>query len=104
MNDTLTGNKYKTSQNQFHKQNIFFYFRILKVKKLIKKRSKEVALIKKRLDRYNDDWRNVPMELPPRQLKRGPKPKPKIPGEQPKPRKNKAAEKIIKQKFVNIIE
>lgn len=43
------------------------------------------------------------MELPPRQLKRGPKPKPKIPGEPPKPRKNKA-EKVVKQKFANIIE
>uniref|UniRef100_T1GLP4 INO80 complex subunit F domain-containing protein n=1 Tax=Megaselia scalaris TaxID=36166 RepID=T1GLP4_MEGSC len=74
-------------------ENERYAYRILKVKKLIKKRSKEVALIKKRLDRYNDDWRNVPMELPPRQLKRGPKPKPKIPGEQPKPRKNKQLRK-----------
>lgn len=74
----------------------------MKIKKLLRLRAKEVTMLKKRLDQYNDDWKNVPMELPPRQLKRGPKPKPKTPGEPAKPRKNKT-EKIPKQKFVNSI-
>lgn len=42
--------------------NIFtfwlYFFRSLAVKKLIKKRSKDVELLKTRLDSYRDNWRS----------------------------------------------
>ena len=71
--------------------------RVTKIKKLIRRRFKDVELLKHRLDRYNDNWRSLPMVAPhPKrkiEQKRGPKPKPKDVNEQltdKKARKNRA--------------
>lgn len=66
-------------------ENERLVLRITNTKKLTKSRLRDVEILKKRLDRYNDNWRHVPMVVPHRtrktELKRGPKPKPKVPGE-----------------------
>lgn len=52
--------------------------RIIKMKKMIKKRRKEVSMLKNRLDRHNDNWRQIPITFrSTKELKRGPKPKTK---------------------------
>ncbi|CRL05784.1 CLUMA_CG018812, isoform A [Clunio marinus] len=43
---------------QMSKSNEKIAARSLTVKKLIKKRSKDVELLKSRLDSYNDNWRS----------------------------------------------
>lgn len=49
------------------------------MKKMLRRRERDVALLKRRLDCYNDNWRALPVVLPnPKrkiQRKRGPKPK-----------------------------
>lgn len=66
-------------------ENERLVLRITNTKKILKSRLRDVEILKKRLDRYNDNWRHVPMVVPHRtrktELKRGPKPKPKVPGE-----------------------
>ncbi|XP_055855816.1 target of Myb protein 1 [Episyrphus balteatus] len=68
-------------------ENERLVLRITNTKKILKNRIRDVEILKKRLDRYNDNWRHVPMVVPHRtrktELKRGPKPKPKVPGETP---------------------
>ncbi|XP_036325871.1 uncharacterized protein LOC118738927 [Rhagoletis pomonella] len=60
--------------------------RINTVKKLLRRRTRDVELLKRRLDKHNDVWRQLPMVAPhPKrkiEQKRGPKPKPKIPTEE----------------------
>lgn len=77
------------------------------MKKMIKRRSKEVAMLKNRLDKYNDGWRHVPTVAPHRtrktELKKGPKPKSKNSEQKPKSllKKQKNSEKTIKIKNQN---
>ncbi|KNC24012.1 hypothetical protein FF38_11598 [Lucilia cuprina] len=53
--------------------------RINTIKKLIRRRVRDVELLKRRLDQHNDNWRALPMVAPhPKrkiEQKRGPKPK-----------------------------
>ncbi|KAM7358934.1 uncharacterized protein ACRADG_003722 [Cochliomyia hominivorax] len=53
--------------------------RINTIKKLIRRRVRDVELLKRRLDQHNDNWRSLPMVAPhPKrkiEQKRGPKPK-----------------------------
>ncbi|CAD7005988.1 unnamed protein product [Ceratitis capitata] len=61
--------------------------RINTVKKLLRRRTRDVELLKRRLDKHNDIWRQLPMVAPhPKrkiEQKRGPKPKPKNITEEP---------------------
>ncbi|XP_075161091.1 uncharacterized protein LOC142233914 [Haematobia irritans] len=54
-------------------------YRINNVKKMIRRRNRDVEILKARLDRHNDSWRSLPMVAPhPKrkiEQKRGPKPK-----------------------------
>lgn len=55
-------------------------FRVNGIKKLLRRRTFDVELLKKRLDKHGDNWRAVPMVAPqpkgkPEQKRRGPKPK-----------------------------
>ncbi|XP_011189054.2 uncharacterized protein LOC105216315 [Zeugodacus cucurbitae] len=74
--------------------------RINTVKKLLRRRTRDVELLKRRLDKHNDIWRQLPMVAPhPKrkiEQKRGPKPKPKNPTEEPTEGKVK---KVRKQRM-----
>ncbi|KAI9587336.1 uncharacterized protein LOC119631994 [Glossina fuscipes] len=65
--------------------------RVNTIKKLIRRRVRDVELLKKCLDRHNDIWRSLPMVAPhPKrkiEQKRGPKPKNKDPSNQQKEKK-----------------
>ncbi|XP_005187607.1 uncharacterized protein LOC101887857 [Musca domestica] len=60
-------------------ENERFVLRINNVKKMIRRRTRDVEILKARLDRHNDGWRSLPMVAPhPKrkiEQKRGPKPK-----------------------------
>lgn len=74
--------------------------RINTVKKLLRRRVRDVELLKRRLDKHNDIWRQLPMVAPhPKrkiEQKRGPKPKPKNPTDEPTEGKVK---KVRKQRM-----
>ncbi|XP_011198189.2 uncharacterized protein LOC105222531 [Bactrocera dorsalis] len=74
--------------------------RINTVKKLLRRRTRDVELLKRRLDKHNDIWRQLPMIAPhPKrkiEQKRGPKPKPKNLTEEPTEGKVK---KVRKQRM-----
>uniref|UniRef100_A0A034WT17 INO80 complex subunit F domain-containing protein n=1 Tax=Bactrocera dorsalis TaxID=27457 RepID=A0A034WT17_BACDO len=74
--------------------------RINTVKKLLRRRTRDVELLKRRLDKHNDIWRQLPMVAPhPKrkiEQKRGPKPKPKNLTEEPTEGKVK---KVRKQRM-----
>lgn len=78
--------------------------RINTVKKLLRRRTRDVELLKRRLDKHNDIWRQLPMVAPhPKrkiEQKRGPKPKPKNPTEEPTEGKVK---KVRKQRMKKTI-
>lgn len=69
----------------------FATLRVNTIKKLIRRRVRDVELLKKCLDRHNDIWRSLPMVAPhPKrkiEQKRGPKPKNKDPSNQQKEKK-----------------
>ncbi|XP_073838762.1 uncharacterized protein [Musca autumnalis] len=60
-------------------ENERFVLRINTLKKMIRRRARDVEILKARLDRHNDGWRSLPMIAPhPKrkiEQKRGPKPK-----------------------------
>ncbi|XP_067613415.1 uncharacterized protein [Eurosta solidaginis] len=77
--------------------------RINTMKKLLRRRTRDVELLKRRLDKHNDIWRQLPMVAPhPKrkiEQKRGPKPKPKIPTEeQQTPTAEGKVKKVRKQR------
>ncbi|XP_055371920.1 uncharacterized protein LOC129605921 [Condylostylus longicornis] len=71
-------------------QNQRYVFRLNKMKKLIKRRSKDVEILKNRLDRYNDAWRHVPIVAPHRTRKTELRGRPKSKSLEAKARKKKA--------------
>lgn len=93
-------NKYKFYCSTVHKKSFNFNFSINTVKKLLRRRVRDVELLKRRLDKHNDIWRQLPMVAPhPKrkiEQKRGPKPKPKNPTDEPTEGKVK---KVRKQRM-----
>jgi len=59
------------------------------MKKFIKRRTKDVELLKNRLDRYNDAWRHVPIVAPHRTRKTELRGRPKTKQSENKIRKKK---------------
>ncbi|XP_053956598.1 uncharacterized protein LOC128862153 [Anastrepha ludens] len=88
------GQKYKLLAEKIYQrchelqtENERCVLRINTVKKLLRRRTRDVELLKRRLDKHNDVWRQLPMVAPhPKrkiEQKRGPKPKPKNITEEP---------------------
>ncbi|EDV98022.1 uncharacterized protein LOC6558575 [Drosophila grimshawi] len=65
---------------QIQSENERSVMRVNCIKKILSRRTYDVELLKKRLDKHGDNWRSVPMVTPqargkPEQKRRGPKPK-----------------------------
>ncbi|XP_034482276.1 TCF3 fusion partner homolog [Drosophila innubila] len=65
---------------QIQAENERSVMRVNGIKKLLRRRTYDVELLKRRLDKHGDNWRSVPMVAPqpkgkPEQKRRGPKPK-----------------------------
>lgn len=76
--------------------------RINTIKKLIRRRVRDVELLKRRLDQHNDNWRALPMVAPhPKrkiEQKRGPKPKNKDNPNEPQQQQQQKEKKVRKQR------
>ncbi|KAH8261061.1 hypothetical protein KR044_002814, partial [Drosophila immigrans] len=69
---------------QIQAENERSVMRVNGIKKILRRRTYDVELLKRRLDKHGDNWRSVPMvaQQPkgkPEQKRRGPKPKNKQP-------------------------
>ncbi|XP_034111471.1 uncharacterized protein LOC117572624 [Drosophila albomicans] len=69
---------------QIQAENERSVMRVNGIKKILRRRTYDVELLKRRLDKHGDNWRSVPMVPPqpkgkPEQKRRGPKPKNKQP-------------------------
>ncbi|KAH8371554.1 hypothetical protein KR093_007966 [Drosophila rubida] len=65
---------------QIQAENERSVMRVNGIKKILRRRTYDVELLKRRLDKHGDNWRSVPMVAPqpkgkPEQKRRGPKPK-----------------------------
>ncbi|EDW19792.1 uncharacterized protein LOC6583651 [Drosophila mojavensis] len=84
--------KYETYKNltekiytkclQIQTENERSIMRVNEIKKLLRRRTYDVMLLKNKLDKHGDNWRSIPMMVPqpkgkPEQKRRGPKPKSK---------------------------
>ncbi|ALC44154.1 CG32202, partial [Drosophila busckii] len=81
MYEQLVEKMYSRCQ-QIQAENERSVMRVNGIKKLLRRRTYDVELLKRRLDRHGDNWRAVPMVAPqpkgkPEQKRRGPKPKSK---------------------------
>ncbi|XP_064548536.1 TCF3 fusion partner homolog [Drosophila montana] len=67
---------------QIQAENERCVMRVNGIKKILRRRTHDLVLLKKKLDKHGDDWRSIPMMGPqpkgkPEQKRRGPKPKSK---------------------------